>query len=49
MFLIGNRVRIVENISDNKVMIMKNNLNQGVYIIELKGPSEIFRGRIMVK
>jgi hypothetical protein len=47
--MLGNRVRLVENITSNKIVIKKGNLTPGVYIIELKGASKIFRDRIMVE
>ncbi|MBI5219303.1 MAG: T9SS type A sorting domain-containing protein [Bacteroidia bacterium] len=44
----GKIVKYRENISDNKILIKKENLSKGLYFIELKG-KKIFRGKIIVE
>lgn len=46
--LTGKTVRVIENITDNKIAIEKGNLNNGMYFIELKG-EDIQTGRIIFR
>ena len=47
--MLGNKVRIVEGITSNEVLIEKGSLTPGEYFIELLGEANTFRGRIMVE
>ena len=47
--MLGNKVRIMEGITTNEVLIEKGSLTPGEYFIELKGEARTFRGRIMVE
>ena len=37
------------NISGSSFQINRNNLNSGIYFIELKGESRTFRGKLMIE
>ncbi len=45
--LTGKTVRIINNIRDSKVDILKKDLHSGIYVVELIG-KEIFRSRLIV-
>ena len=47
--MLGNKVRVVEGIATNEVIIKKGNLMPGAYFIELQGEAKTFRGRLMVE
>jgi hypothetical protein len=44
----GKTVRIIDNIRDNKVILLRENLPRGLYLFELKG-DKVYRGKFMVK
>jgi len=47
--LLGNRVRIAENITSGEFVIEKGDLTAGVYLIELRGVTNTYRGRMIVE
>jgi hypothetical protein len=44
----GKTVRMVDNIRDNKVILLRENLPQGLYLFELKG-DKVYRGKFVVR
>ncbi len=44
----GKIVRTVDNISDNKIILLRENLPQGFYMFELKG-NQVYRGKFVIK
>ncbi len=44
----GKIVRIVDNIRDNKVILLRENLPQGFYLFELKG-EKVYRGKLIIR
>jgi hypothetical protein len=44
----GKIVRTIDNITDNKVLLLRENLPQGFYLFELKG-DQVYRGKFVVK
>ncbi|HIA37894.1 MAG TPA: T9SS type A sorting domain-containing protein [Flavobacteriales bacterium] len=47
--MLGKKVRRLENISSNEVLINKGMLSPGMYFLELQGIAKTFRGRIIVE
>jgi uncharacterized membrane protein len=47
--VLGNQVRVMENITANEVIIEKGSLAPGEYFIELQGEAKTFKGRVMVE
>jgi len=47
--LSGRFVKVVNNITGNKVIIDRKDLKAGVYLIELKGKERNYQGRIMIE
>ena len=47
--MLGKKVRRLENISSNEVLITKGKLSPGMYFLELQGIAKTFRGRIIVE
>jgi hypothetical protein len=47
--VLGNQVRVVADITTNKVLIEKGNLTPGVYFISLQGNGKELRGKLMVE
>jgi len=47
--VLGNKVRIVEGITSNEVLVEKGNLTPGVYFISLHGLGKAMRGKLMVE
>ena len=47
--ILGNMVRVMDDITANEVVVEKGNLTPGQYFIELQGKAKTFRGRLMVE
>jgi hypothetical protein len=47
--VLGNQVRVMENITTNEVLIEKGHLTPGVYFISLQGNGQELRGKLMVE
>ena len=47
--MLGNRVRQVENITSDKVIVTKDDLNRGVYFLELSSATQAFKGRFIIE
>lgn len=47
--VLGNQVRVMENITTNEVLIEKGHLTPGVYFIALQGNGTELRGKLMVE
>ena len=47
--MLGNKVRVMHDITANEVVVEKGNLAPGQYFIELQGKAKTFRGRLMVE
>ncbi len=45
----GRIVRIVNNVSGDEIIIERKDLKTGIYLMELKGESMTFRGKIMIE
>ena len=47
--MLGNRVRRVENIVSNKVVLEKGDLTSGIYFIELRSETQTLKGKVLVE
>ena len=47
--MLGNKVRVMHDITASEVVVEKGSLAPGEYFIELQGMAKIFRGRLMVE
>ena len=47
--VLGEKVRVMENIATNEAIIEKGNLTPGVYFIALQGNGKALRGKLMVE
>ena len=47
--LLGNKVRVMHDITASEVVVEKGSLAPGQYFIELQGKAKTFRGRLMVE
>ena len=47
--MLGNRVRRVDNIMTERVVLKKGNLNSGIYFIELRSETQTLNGKVLVE
>ena len=45
----GNRIRMVENITSNKMVVERDDLSDGIYLFELRSATQTLNGKLVVK